>query len=67
MAGPNPHGRSRSMAATMLFGEFLLLTWLGVSIIGDSAGRSALIAAVLTALTVAGVVWEQRRRRSLDA
>lgn len=24
--GPNPHGRSRSMAATMLFAEFLLLT-----------------------------------------
>ena len=65
--GPNPHGRSRTMAATMLFGEFLLLTWLGVSIIGDSAGRSALTAAVLTVLTVAGVVWEQRRRRSLDA
>ena len=54
------------MAATMLFAEFLLLTWLGVSIIGDTAGRSALIAGILTGLTVAGVAWEQRRRRSLD-
>lgn len=44
----------------------MLLTWLGVSVIGDTAGRSALIAAALTLLTIAGVVWEQRRRRGLD-
>ncbi len=50
------------MAATMLLAEFLLLTWLGVSVIGDTAGRSALIAAVLTAITVGGIAWEQRRR-----
>ena len=51
------------MAATMLFAEFLLLTWIGMSLIGDTAGRSLAIAALLTILTVAGVTWEQRRRR----
>ncbi len=60
--GSKPYGRSRATAATMLLAEFLLLTWLGVTIIGDAAGRSALIAAILTVLTVVGIIWDQRRR-----
>lgn len=60
--GPSHHGGRRAVAATMLVAEFLLLTWLGMTVIGDTAGRSALIAAVLTVVTVAGIAWDQRRR-----
>ena len=46
----------------MLLAEFLLLTWLGVTVIGDTAGRSVVIAAILTLATVVGITWDQRRR-----
>jgi hypothetical protein len=46
----------------MLFAEFLLLTWLGMTVIGDTAGRSAVIAAILTVVTVVGITWDKRRR-----
>ena len=46
----------------MLLAEFLLLTWLGLTVIGDTAGRSAVIAALLTVLTVVGISVDRRRR-----
>ncbi len=60
---PKPHGTRRATAATMLLAEFLLLVWLGMTIIGDTAGRSALITGLLTILTVVGITWDQRRRQ----
>ena len=60
--GSQPHGRGRATAATMILAEFLLLTWLGVTVIGDTAGRSAAIAAILTVVTVAAITWDKRRR-----
>lgn len=48
----------------MLLGEFLLLLWLGMTVVGDSAGRSIVVALLLTVITAAGVTWDQRRRRA---
>ena len=60
--GSQPRGRGRATAATMLLAEFLLLIWLGMTVIGDTAGRSTAIAAILTVATAVGVTWDQRRR-----
>ncbi len=45
----------------MALAEFLLLTWIGMTVIGDTAGRSVTIALLLTAVTLLGLAWDRRR------
>ena len=45
----------------MAMALFLFLLWLGMTIIGDSATNSALIALVLTLIFIFSLYWQRRR------
>ena len=63
---PEPRRRQgfhHAAVATMALAEFLLLTWIGMTVIGDTAGRSVTIALLLTAVTLLGLAWDRRRAR----
>jgi len=47
----------------MAMALFFFLLWLGMTIIGDSARNSALIAFVLTMIFVFSLYWSPRSRR----
>jgi hypothetical protein len=63
---PPPEERSgphHAIAICLAMVLFFFLLWLGMTIIGDSARNSALIAFVLTMLFVFSLYWSPRSRR----
>jgi hypothetical protein len=60
--GETRAGFYHAAVIAMVLAEFLLLTWLGLTVIGDTAGRSLLIAFLLTTVTILGLWWDRRRR-----
>ena len=55
------HFVRHAILATMALGLFLFLLWLGMTVIGDSARNSGVIAFLLTALFVYAVIRESAK------
>ncbi len=60
-AGPDGIRRHVAIVAGALAGWFALV-WFGVVVLGDNAGRSALMAGIVVALAVAGWTFAGPRR-----
>jgi hypothetical protein len=63
---PPPEERSglhHAIAICMAMALFFFLLWLGMTVIGDSALNSVLIAFTLTAIFVFSLYWSPRSRR----
>jgi len=67
MAPPQPPNRRtglhHAIFICMAMAMFFFLLWLGMTVIGDSARNSALIAFVLTTIFVFSLYWSPRSRR----
>jgi hypothetical protein len=63
---PPPEERSgphHAIVICLAMALFFFLLWLGMTVIGDSARNSALIAFVLTMIFVFSLYWSPRSRR----
>jgi hypothetical protein len=67
MAPPQPPerrtGPHHAIAVCMAMGLFFFLLWLGMTVIGDSARNSTLIAFALTLIFVVSLYWSPRSSR----
>jgi hypothetical protein len=62
-SGRGGHSLHHAIVATMAMGLFFFLLWLGMTVIGDSARNSTVIAFLLTGLFVYAVIRETAKPR----
>jgi hypothetical protein len=55
---PAPH---HAIVACMAMALFLVLLWLGMTVIGDNATNSAAISFILTIIFIFSLYWQRRR------
>ena len=57
---PGSDGRGPVVLIAMGLGIYLLTLWFGVTVVGDTAGRSAIMAGVIVAIAATGYVVNHR-------
>jgi len=57
---PGGDGRGPVVLIAMGLGIYLLTLWFGITVVGDTAGRSAIMAGVIVAIAATGYIVNRR-------